>query len=223
MPHGPGRSRRAGRAVGQDRRVDHDALDRDGYLVVPGVLTPAEADAATTRALARAADPTSLGPTDEVHGGTIHLVLRDPAVDALEQHPTVRAAVAHLLGSVPALDQAAFRCPQPGHGEQQLHADAPPLERVGPAVGVTAILALVAFTDQNGPTTVVPGSHLRPDQQRPHVRARLGHREVALTGPAGTAFVFTAHLLHRGSRNRSDAPRPAVQAIWRRAGDGPGA
>ena len=49
----------------------------------------------------------------------------------------------------------------------------------------------------------------------------LSAREVALTGPAGTASVFSSHLLHRGSRNRSPAPRPSVQAIWRRPGAEP--
>lgn len=204
-------------------RAALDALDRDGFVVVPSVLSPAEAAAAVARAQALAADTGSLGPHDKVHGGTIHVDLRgrDPVVDALVGHPGVRTVVAHLLGSVPPLQQAAFRCPQPGHGEQQLHADSLPLERVGPAVGVTAILALVAFTPDNGATAVVPGTHLRPDQQRPPVRSRLGSHEVVLTGPAGTAFLFSAHLLHRGGRNRSAAPRPSVQAIWRGGGTGP--
>lgn len=198
-----------------------DAVDRSGFVVVPGVLSAAAARATAERGLALAADAAALGPQDKVHGGTIHVDLtdRDPVVDGLVAHPGVRSVVAHLLGSVPPV-HAAFRCPQPGHGEQQLHADARPLERVGPAVGVTAILALVDFTAENGATTVVPGSHLRPDQQRPHVRSQLGDREVVLTGPAGTAFVFSAHLLHRGSRNRSGAPRPSIQATWRRPGSG---
>lgn len=196
--------------------MDLDALDRDGYVVVPGVLDGGAATSVAARVLALAADPHALGPHAKVHGGTVHFDLqgRDPVADVVTGHPGVRAVVAHLLGTVPAPSQVAFRCPQPGYGEQQLHADALPLERVGPAVGVTAIVALVDFTAENGPTTVVPGSHLRPDQQRPHVRSRLGDREVALTGPAGTAFVFSAHLLHRGSRNRSAHPRPSIQATW---------
>ncbi len=42
--------------------------------------------------------------------------------------------------------------------------------------------------------------------------------ELVLTGRAGTAFLFCGHLLHRGTRNRSSEPRPAIQVSWRPAG-----
>ena len=40
--------------------------------------------------------------------------------------------------------------------------------------------------------------------------------EVLLTGDAGDAFVFSGHLLHSGTPNRSADERPALQVTWRR-------
>ena len=45
---------------------------------------------------------------------------------------------------------------------------------------------------------------------------------LPLIGPAGTAFVFGGHLLHRGTENRSSAPRPALQISFRADGVGRG-
>lgn len=77
-----------------------------------------------------------------------------------------------------------------------------------------AIVSLCDFTDENGATAVLPGSHRRPDLQR-RPRELSTSAEVLLTGPAGTAFVFSAHLVHRGTKNRSGQDRPALQALWR--------
>ena len=68
---------------------------------------------------------------------------------------------------------------------------------------------------------MVPGSHRRIPTcssvgslgADPGVDDRLG--AVPLVGPAGTAFVFSGHLLHGGTENRSDRPRPALQLSFR--------
>ena len=81
---------------------------------------------------------------------------------------------------------------------------------------MTAIVALVEFTADNGPTRYVPGSHLLP-----HLLARAArmehHRDERLfTAPPGSVLLFNAHLLHSGTPNRSSAPRHALQASYRR-------
>ena len=82
---------------------------------------------------------------------------------------------------------------------------------------MTAVVALCDFTPDNGATSVIPGSHRRPDLQRRSGSLEYHPDELVLTGPAGTAFVFCGHLLHRGTRNRSTASRPALQVSWGRA------
>ncbi len=147
----------------------------------------------------------------------VDLVERVPPVAAVVDHPDVRAAVVHFLGDDFTLGGITFRSAEPGFGEQRFHADAVPMLTPGPWQVVTAIVALCDFTSNNGATAVIPGSHRRPDLQRRSGSLENHSHELILTGPAGTAFVFCGHLLHRGTRNHTIQPRPALQISWGRA------
>ena len=197
-----------------------DQLDARGWLALPGVLTGPAAQQLGRRcaeALADKGDDLRVG--DKSASGTRRLVeLRDrvPEVADVLADPRLTAAVATVVGDGASYGDATFRSPQPGYGEQRFHADDVPRLDDGPFRVVTAIVALCDFTVDNGATAVVPGSHRRPDLQRSSGSLEAHDDELVLTGPAGTAFVFNGHLLHRGTRNRSSAPRPAIQATWRR-------
>lgn len=194
--------------------------DAVGWVRIPSVLT-AEAAATIAAACEEVADRlTDVRPGDKPHGKTRRLT-------ALEERVPAAAAVADALG--PVVDQIlpggwtiaeiGYRNPGPGTGGQQLHADdLPRLDPAAPHTGATAIVALVPFTADNGSTRVVPGSHRRVDQQRLSQRVEHLAGEEQFTGDAGTAFVFSRHLLHGGSQNRSDQPRPALQITYHAGG-----
>ena len=129
--------------------------------------------------------------------------------------PRLTAVVAAILGPNHWPGGVVYRSPRPGYGAQRLHADAvPQLDRSAPATCATAIVALTDFGPDNGATRVVPGSHRRPDLQRRSGSLDDHPDAVTLQGRAGTAFVFSGHLLHGGSLNRSDRPRPALQVVF---------
>ncbi len=130
----------------------------------------------------------------------------------------LRDVVEHLVGAGAVLAEATYRCPGPGGGGQRLHADDVPKLDDGPARVATAIVALTDFDESNGATRVVPGSHRRADLQRHSGSLDRHPDEMTLTGPAGTAFVLSGHLLHSGTPNRSTSRRPALQFSWRRRG-----
>ena len=156
---------------------------------------------------------------DKPHAGTHHLVEIDeriPLVDEVLDRAPLLVAVSELIGPSFERLQVSYRSPQPGYGAQKLHADGLPKLDDGPDILATAIVALVDFTATNGSTRVVPGSHRRPDLQRMAGRLENHPDEVRLVGPAGTAFVFSGHLLHSGTRNDSPAERPALQLQWQR-------
>ncbi len=194
--------------------------DETGWVEIPDALTSRDV-AQVRRCCERllALPPTERATGDKPTAGTRHLFAlerRCDIVGRLCDDSAVMDVVRHILGPSPRLDQASYRCPQPGYGRQLLHADdAPKLDDGAPAVA-TAIVALVDFDGTNGATRVVPGSHRRVDLQRRSGSLEHHADEVSLVGPAGTAFVFTGHLLHSGTENRSGDERPALQLTWRR-------
>jgi ectoine hydroxylase-related dioxygenase (phytanoyl-CoA dioxygenase family) len=133
-------------------------------------------------------------------------------------HPAVQAAAAHVLGDDFALVGVGYRCPAPGQGAQLLHVDwgggVPP----GEYQVCNAFLALAAFTEENGATRVVPGTHVYGRVPPVKPLAWRHPDERRLLGPAGSIFVFNGHVWHSGMPNRSSAPRPAlVMTFGRRA------
>lgn len=198
--------------------IDYD--DQVGWVRIDGFLPEVRAFAIRDACEAKLADlGTDLRVGDKPHSGTRRLV------ELVDRIPEVGPVVAQLsdvvtavVGSGFRLSENSYRCPQSGFGGQKLHTDDVPRFEVGPNLCATAIVALVDFTSDNGATRVVPGSNLRPDLQRQAGQLESHPEEIRLTGPAGTAFVFTGHLLHSGMPNESDLPRPALQFTFRASG-----
>jgi ectoine hydroxylase-related dioxygenase (phytanoyl-CoA dioxygenase family) len=79
-----------------------------------------------------------------------------------------------------------------------------------------SIWLLDAFTEENGATRVVPGSHRwgkRPGDVMTDTTDQHPD-EVLLLGEAGTCVVFNAHLWHGGTENKTDRPRRALHAAF---------
>ncbi|MBV9269541.1 MAG: phytanoyl-CoA dioxygenase family protein, partial [Candidatus Eremiobacteraeota bacterium] len=113
--------------------------------------------------------------------------------------------------------RAHYRAPKPGHGAQALHADYTPGTYAPPYQVATVIIPLVNFTNVNGATRVIAGSHRRPfavskESGKPHPD------ETIICADAGSAIVFNGHLLHSGTRNNSSELREALQITYARSG-----
>jgi ectoine hydroxylase-related dioxygenase (phytanoyl-CoA dioxygenase family) len=99
----------------------------------------------------------------------------------------------------------------PGEAEQGLHSDDSfyRVPRPRAALSVSMICAIDDFTDQNGATVIVPGSHAwGPIDQNNLPGAQAEKRAVVMK--AGSAIVFPGTLVHGGGANRSNASRLAV-------------
>ena len=190
----------------------NQALERDGYAVVPGVL-----DGRWVERLRRAFDH---APVQSA--GTQHIEITDATPDvefwrALEHHPVLKAAAEHLLSQPYCLGGLHGRNPLPGFGQQGLHSDC--LRGEGnECILITALWMLDDFSTENGATRVVPGSHRIARPLARHFAQPLArHRdERIIVGCAGSVLMFNGYLWHSGRRNDSNGSRRAVQMGLRR-------
>ena len=95
----------------------------------------------------------------------------------------------------------------PGEPAQVLHHDDAvyPLPRPHDQVVVTCMWPFDDFTDLNGATRLVPGSHRWTDR-RPDESTEVTIAEM----PAGSVMFYVGTLWHGGGANRSDRPRLGV-------------
>jgi ectoine hydroxylase-related dioxygenase (phytanoyl-CoA dioxygenase family) len=123
----------------------------------------------------------------------------------------------YLLTASQAISLSPGETPQPWHTDDSFYT----LPRPRPMVGLSTIVAIDAFTETNGGTEVVPGSHLWDDEQiageyigadgsaDPEFNKRIQALSKPVTMSAGSCMVFSGTLLHRGGENRSPSPRRA--------------
>jgi ectoine hydroxylase-related dioxygenase (phytanoyl-CoA dioxygenase family) len=201
-----------------------ERLDRDGYAPLFGVLTDEQVSRIRARtAELMAAEGDRAGREVHQEAGTdrlADLVNKDPVFEVCFTDPRVLACVAHVLADF-KLSSLNSRAALPGRGLQALHAEGGPVG-LGPYQVCNSIWLLDDFTEDNGATRVVPGSHrltvsvrdAMPDPAGPHPD------QVTLIAPAGTVIVFNSHLWHGGTLNRTDSQRRALHSYFTRRANG---
>jgi len=138
------------------------------------------------------------------------LLAKASSVASLIEHEAVLDLVDGLLPPNYLLSSALAINLHPGETAQRFHIDdapggAPYLERPRTHYGVSTIWALDDFTETNGATDVVPGSHRWPADRIP-----TADEILTVTMPAGSVVVFLGTLMHRGGANRSESARLAI-------------
>lgn len=132
-------------------------------------------------------------------------------VDAVMLHPSLLAAADAVVGVNCAdysLNVAQLMVREPGAQRQWIHRDQEVwsfLPVPHPEVELSCVVALAAFTDRNGATVAVPGSHRWELDRRPEES-----EVVTAEMPAGGAIVYLGSTLHAGGSNLSEHGRPGV-------------
>lgn len=183
-------------------------LDRDGYAIVENLLDAGEA-AAKRRELTTVLDATPTG-RNSFEGFTTkriyNLFAKTRGFDDAATHPLLLEVLDAVLGSYQLSAPTGIEiCP--GEKAQVLHRDDGiyPIARPHGELVVNTMWALDDFTELNGATHVVPGSHKwvdeQPDESSNVVRAVM---------PAGSVMFFLGSVFHGGGANNSDKPRLGV-------------
>ena len=196
--------------LGPDSSVDEvtAVLERDGFAIVQGALTPDEVKA-TREEILRVLALTPRGrnnfegfETQRVYA----LFAKTRAFDGPATHPLVLGVLERVLGSFQLSAPQAIQI-GPGETAQPLHRDdgVYPIARPHRELIVNTMWALDDFTEANGATHVVAGSHRwqdeRPEEDTPTLRAVM---------PAGSLMFFVGDVFHGGGANATDRPRLGV-------------
>ena len=196
------------------------ALREHGFLIIEGLLEPAEVQAVKA-ALSPWLQGERYGRNDfegERTERVYALLAKSPVLACIIEHPQVLTLVDRLLPPQYLLSAALAINVHPGETPQPFHIDDSsnqlPGPRPRPFTGVSTLWAFDDFTDSNGATELVPGSHRWDDARFPAREADV----VKATMPAGSAVVFLGNLVHRGGANRSTGTRlgitPQYCAPW---------
>lgn len=190
--------------------ADLAAVARDGYVILPDLLMPAELDDIRT----------SVGPLLNPKGRNnfeghstqrVYSVLnKTRACDRIADHPRVLALLDRLFLPNYLLSMLQVINILPGEDAQMLHTDDGfyPLPRPRKELGAATIWAIDDFTAENGATDIIPGSHLWDDR----LPGDAIREPVVMR--AGSCVFFVGTLWHGGGANRSTNSRLALTAQY---------
>jgi ectoine hydroxylase-related dioxygenase (phytanoyl-CoA dioxygenase family) len=188
-----------------------ERIRTDGYVVVPDLITPRDV-AEIKRSLAPWLQEHQFGRNDfeGFRSERVYALLaKAPAIARIVEHPLVLAVLDQLLRPHYQLSACLAIQVHPGETAQGWHFDDGyvAIPRPRPMMGVSAIWAFDDFTEDNGATEVIPGSHLfgATDWAEPD-----DARAVKVCMPAGSAVLFAGTLLHRGGAHRGSATRLGI-------------
>lgn len=186
---------------------DFEALVRDGYVIIENIISPTLC--AEIKAAGQALLQTSgRNGYEAISTQRVYNILSKTRVtDVLATHPRILGLLDQLFRPGYLLSQSQIVNVLPGAGAQDLiTGDAfYCLPRPRQPLATTAVWAIDAFTEENGATEIIPGSHEWDD-------ARIGTPEeaVPVTMPAGSVMICLGTTWHGDGRNKSDHGRCAV-------------
>jgi len=193
------------------------AIGRDGYAIVEQVVAPEVLDRARAE-LQPHLDATPFGPDDFAGRRTRRtggLIARSATCRDIVMHPLVLGAVGQVLGHVTSFQLHLTQVITIGPGEpaQTIHRDQWAFDFFpfpkGYEVQCNTIWAMTDFTDANGATRIVPGSH-RFEDRREFTYDQTEPAEM----PAGSVLFYTGALYHGAGANRSDRVRSGLNVTY---------
>ncbi|TFH32033.1 MAG: phytanoyl-CoA dioxygenase family protein [Myxococcales bacterium] len=206
-----------------DNQEWREAYETDGYVVLEGLLSAAELSQ-IREDLRRIF---SKGPTgrNEFEGTRTQriytLVGRGLPFERLAEHPEIVSILDalllpnYLITASQAIAIAPGETPQPVHTDDSFYL----VPRPRQAISVSTMWAIDDFTEENGATEMIAGSHRWSDDEL--MNMYVGDDTVTLAPEyqpqlrplvmrAGSCAVFAGTLVHRGGENRSPRVRTAI-------------
>ncbi len=189
-----------------------DRLDRDGYSIVRDAFD-AQRVAALNADIDRLEAELRITPSSNSFEGeattrVYNLLAHGALYEAIPVHPVVLALMVHLLGDGCLVSSLSSITIGPGETAQPIHADdqVMPLPKPHPATTANSMWAVTDFTEGNGATRIIPGTHVAD-----HSPIYGQHyRSVAAEMSAGSILVWHGSLWHGGGANTTNVRRRGI-------------
>ena len=188
-------------------------INEEGYAIVPNVLTPefiARAKVELERAIALEAEyQKTRNYTDygmvllcPLYGGAFLEILDNPAVIGPMNWAMGDGCIVYAQTST-------SMPPHGGNYSSRIHVDCP---RIIPGYLSTfaTLILLDDFTEENGATWFLPGSHTQAEAPGEEYFYQNARRLIA---PAGTALFWNPRVWHAGGKNTTDKWRHALTIV----------
>ena len=193
-------------------RAHVDRVARDGYTIIEDAIDRAFVDELTdgVHRLERDLDVHPAGNSFEGDRTLriYNLLVHGEAFQRIPVHsevlPIVEGVLDYgcLISSLSTIDILPGETAQPIHADDQLI----PLPKPHPPTVCNTMWALTDFTEANGATRIIPGSHLSdrsPDYGAPY-------ESIAAEMPRGSVLVWHGSLWHGGGANATDEARLGI-------------
>lgn len=207
---------------------------RDGYALIPGVLTRDEAAALRERTEEYFQRRDQIPPHHVSYVGTTFVLRRgaelDPAYADLIDRPAIQEVVAAALGPEPAFNAlnvirgTTNQAISTWHIDDTLELPLPEeIERFDPRIRLPVLWLTVQLalsdidTEAHGPTQFVPGSHYSGRHPTPRDNPVFeGRGPVNVLCKAGDIYLTNHQCWHRGGPNTSERTRYVLQLQYAR-------
>jgi ectoine hydroxylase-related dioxygenase (phytanoyl-CoA dioxygenase family) len=184
-----------------------------GIARIADALAPDEVAALRERLVEQAAAEAAAGVAffdggDGANQRVWNLPSKGEVFRDLLRHEVVRTYARHVLDGDYCLSSFTANIAGPGGEPMVLHTDQGYAPRdITMPLAMNVMWMLNDFTEENGATRLVPGSHLRTEEPPRDVPTET----VAGVGPAGTALVFDGRVWHgTGANTTADEHRYGV-------------
>lgn len=187
-------------------------IEERGYTIVEAALSTECADALTAD-LERLEGALNIRPSANAFEGAktvrvYNLLAHGELYEGIPVHENVLPVVEAVLDAGCLVSSLSSIGIDPGEVAQPVHADDQliPLAKPHAALVCNSMWALSDFTEANGATRIVPGSH-RSDHS-PDYLSEVD--TVAAEMPRGSVMIYHGSLWHGGGANRTDARRLGI-------------
>ena len=195
----------------------------NGYVLFERVLPPSLTDdmhASFTSLLEKHVE--QVDPNRGANRYQMHMPFAPPFSDErIIASPFVLPIVEALVGEDCICHYLASDTPLPGSDYQAVHPDIyqlfPEISAVLPPYSIVVNVPLVDAREDNGPLEIWPGgTHHYVAQPAQVATLAAEMQSVRVIMPAGSIVIRDSRMWHRGTPNRSSAPRPNFTMIYSR-------